>query len=462
MNEAPARLSLAEWDVRYDTLRQRGLREAWYGGSLSRHVEHGDRRLLSLRFDNSPAALRLWNLLLTEEERLHAARAGGKKIVGAMKDLGTVPILAYAVPGLVAFYPDGAWWIPCLMEGSAGLLAKAGALGIDDTFCPVRAMLGAFETQRHFPIPDLLTCSVGATCDDFSAIAQRLEHMGHPIHWWEIPHRRPAEPGEEQTLLPTGATVAQSEIAFVARELERLRRVLQDLAGRSISLDDVSASIRAANVVRRLLCALRDAVYGSPCCPLPALEMLIAEVLPVHFCSDRSETEAVLRELLAEVVRRVHCGSGILPQSAVRLFWVNPVADLRIPRLVEDCGGRICGADYMFCHAQATIPENVPPLEALAMAALSDPMAGTAVDRGRWICREARRFGAEAMVISRIPGASHCATEGEIIRRVVTRELPHLPVIEFEVPSVADALLPTLQTRVEALIETVRLRKVKP
>ena len=51
-------------------------------------------------------------------------------------------------------------------------------------------MLGAFQTEAHFPIPGLLTCSVGATCDDLSAIAQRLEGMGHPIVWWEIPHRR--------------------------------------------------------------------------------------------------------------------------------------------------------------------------------------------------------------------------------------------------------------------------------
>ena len=29
-------------------------------------------------------------------------------------------------------------------------------------------MLGAFGSKAHFPIPDLLICSVGATCDDLS------------------------------------------------------------------------------------------------------------------------------------------------------------------------------------------------------------------------------------------------------------------------------------------------------
>ena len=96
-----------------------------------------------------------------------------------MKDLGTVPVMAYSLPGLRAFYPDGAWWTPCLMECSDGLLQQAEALGIDASFCPVRAMLAAFQNEEHFPRPDLLICSTGAVCDDFSAIAQRLERLGH-------------------------------------------------------------------------------------------------------------------------------------------------------------------------------------------------------------------------------------------------------------------------------------------
>jgi len=181
MNNGPRQITLEEWDERYEQLQRSGLCEASYGGALSRHVQDGDYRLLRLRYDNSPAALQLWNFLLTEEERLHQARAEGKKIVGTMKDLGTVPVMAYSLDNVVAFYPDGAWWIPCVMELSAGLLEIADSLGIDESFCPVRAMLGAFVTEAHFPIPDKLICSVGAICDDFSAIAQRLNGLGHPI-----------------------------------------------------------------------------------------------------------------------------------------------------------------------------------------------------------------------------------------------------------------------------------------
>ena len=53
-----------------------------------------------------------------------------------MKDLGTVPVMAYSLDNTVAFYADGAWWLPCLMENRTGMLQRADHLGIDDSFCP--------------------------------------------------------------------------------------------------------------------------------------------------------------------------------------------------------------------------------------------------------------------------------------------------------------------------------------
>ena len=46
-------------------------------------------------------------------------------------------------------------------------------------------------------------------------------------------------------------------------------------------------------------------VREGPAAPLPALEMLIAEMLALHFCSDRGETIAVLTDLLAEAQTRI-------------------------------------------------------------------------------------------------------------------------------------------------------------
>jgi len=458
MNNGPKQITLEEWDERYMQLQRLGLCEVGYGGVLSRHVQDGDYRLLRLRYDNSAAALRLWNFLLTEEERLHQGRAEGKKIVGTMKDLGTVPVMAYSLDNVVAFYPDGAWWIPCMMELSAGLLEVADSLGIDESFCPVRAMLGAFVTEAHFPIPDMLLCSVGATCDDFSAIAQRLNALGYPILWWEIPHRRNPEPDEAAVRLPGGFLAPQSQVEFVESELERIRAALEKTAGQKLDDESLSAGIKRANKVRKLLAKLRNATFTADICPLPALEMLIAEMLAIHFCSDQDETAAVLKDLVEEVEGRVKEGKGFLDADAARIFWVNPVADLRVMNLLEECGGRICGTEYLFSHALDTIPENLSPMEALARMAIADPMVGSSVDRAQRICADVQRFGSEAVLISRIPGASHCALEGEVICEIVHDKLG-LPLVEIEVPVMTDSIRPKLQTQMEALVETVKERR---
>jgi len=119
----------------------------------------------------------------------------------------------------------------------------------------------------------------------------------------------------------------------------------------------------------------------------------------------------------------------------------------------------LCGTDFMFGHALELIPEDLPPLEALARIALSDPMVGSATDRARRIVAQCQSSRAEAVVLSRIPGASHCAWEGALIRQFVREELD-LPSVEIEVPPLADPLAPTLRSRLEALMETSRaLRK---
>jgi benzoyl-CoA reductase/2-hydroxyglutaryl-CoA dehydratase subunit BcrC/BadD/HgdB len=460
MNFEPKQITFAEWEQRYAELRAAGLREPGYGGPLCRHLDDGDLRLRKLRMDNSAAALRLWNFLLSEEDRLRASVAEGKKLVGTMKDLGTVPVMAYALDNLAAFYPDGAWWLPCVLENGGGLLEAADALGIDDSFCPVRAMLGAFVQQNRFPIPGLLTCSVGATCDDFSAIAQRLESLGFTVLWWEIPHRRHPEARESAVQLPGGFCAPAAQVAFVKTELQRVREALETYAEQPLTDARLAAGIARANEVRAQLSLLRELAFRADPCPLPALELLIAEMLAIHFCSDQNETLDVLAELIEEVRRRVDAKVGVLAAHAVRVFWVNPVADLRVMNLLEDVGGRVCGTDYMFCHALDAIPTDLPPLEALARMALADPMAGSAVDRAERICVEARRFRAEALVISRIPGASHCAMEAGVIGDVV-RSRMDLPLLEIEAPPLTDAMEPTLRTRLEALVEAVQQSRTR-
>ena len=93
-------------------------------------------------------------------------------------------------------------------------------------------------------------------------------------------------------------------------------------------------------------------------------------------------------------------------------------------------------------------------MEALARMVLADPMVGSSADRAERICADIRRFGAEAVVISRIPGASHCAMEAAVIGDIVRTRMG-IPLLEIEVPPITDSMEPALRTRLEALVETV-------
>ena len=411
-----------------------------------------------MQFDNSPAALRLWNFLLTENERLHQARADGDKIVGTMKDLGTVPVMAYALPGVRAFYPDGAWWTPCLMECSDKLLQQAEAMGIDASFCPVRAMLPAFENGEHFPKPDLLICSTGAVCDDFSAIAQRLEHLGHSIFWWEMPRRRAPAAGEICLRAAGKSLRAENPSGLragrIAARWRGAGRTGRKKSGRRAARRRHSRGQSSAPAARRIA---PDGLFRARPRRCPRWKCSSPKCSRFISAPTARKPSPCSTDLLAEAQSRVRQNQFVIGADAVRIFWVNPVADLRAMNLLEDFGGRICGSDFMFTHALDLIPENLPPLEALARTALADPMVGPTADRAARIVRECRAGRAEAVVVSRIPGASHCAREGEIIREIVRQQLD-IPTIELEIPPVCDAMLPNLGSRLQALVETAKTR----
>jgi hypothetical protein len=405
-------------------------------GAIARHAETGDVRLLKLAYHLSPASHDLWNFLMTEEERLHHARTSGKTIVGAMKDLGTVPVLVDTFTDAVVFYPDGAWWLPCFKEHQTRLLDVADTLGIGEGFCPVRAMLGAFEMKCHFPIPDITFCSTGATCDDFKAIAQRLAERGHPMHFWQMPHVRDADIHECATHLPNGRNVPSVLLDIVENELAQIAQTLSTLLGETFTEAKLREAICRSNRVRELLSRIRN---GN----LPSLERLICEMLALHYCSDYDLCEKVLARLADE--------SDTLPEANMKpVYWINPVADIRMMNMLEDAGGQLCGTDFMFTHALALLDETAPPLRSLAKMALQDPMAGPTSARMQACVQEAQRLGARGIVVSRIPGASHCAFETLALERLAS-----LPVLEIEVAPITDTYAPSLLTRLHAFIENL-------
>ena len=277
------------------------------------------------------------------------------------------------------------------MENSTALLEIADSLGIDESFCPVRAMLGAFVDRAHFPLPGLLMCSVGATCDDFSAIAQRLEALGYPILWWEMPHRRRPEPGEPAVECP-GFRAPAEQVAFVRGGTERVRQALEEYAGERLTDERLAAGIARANQVRARLAALRQLAFTADVLPAAGPGDADRRDARHPLLFRPAETIAVLDELLEEVRRRVRAGPGVRRRRRPRVLG-QPCGRSARDESAGRVGGRLCGTDYMFCHALDPIPTDLPPMEALARMALADPMVGPAADRAE---RIAATFAASA------------------------------------------------------------------
>ena len=423
-------------------------------------LDDGNLRLADLRFDPDPACIALWDFVLSEERRLRAVRAAGGLIVGAMKDLGTVPVLVRAIPGAVAFYPDGAWWLPCLQRHAGGQLAAADRLGIGEVFCPVRALLGCYALDSDFPKPDLDICAVGATCDDFSAVAQRLAGLGRDILWWELPAFREADPDEETVALPDGEHAPLALVRAVERELARLRDAIGRAAGTVITDAMLLQSVAEAEGVRAQVRGIRRLVLGAPAAPLPAVELLLVEILALHFCSDLPRCREILAAIEAVVRARVAADVGVLPPDAVRVLWMNPVADLRVLQWLEELGGRLGGTDFMTAQAMAPIPLDLPPLAALARTALCDHMLGG--DRRRAVLAVAEAGAVAGAVVARIPGASHGCAEGPALVQAIAAAGARWPVAGIEVPTLADSDAGQIRGRLEALLETAQARRTVP
>jgi len=470
--KAVQRINSDTWDERIKRIPESFRKECRYLRSLcdggvpylytpSEYARRGDRLLDRLKFDPSPASLRLWSFIFSEKDRLFMAKDKGWKIFAVMKDLGQTPVITYSLPESLSFYADALWWAPCFAENPR-LLDEAEKLGATNELCFVRAALGAFKTLDYFPMPDLCFAGVGSCCDDFSAVMQLIEWQGAKVHWWEIPVRadRSSLQGAGRFLkTPYGKTdYPERTVEFLEREYQGIVKVLQKETGRHVSREMLSESIRKFNRIRGLVRKLRNMVYGAEKVPLPGLEMLLAEFIGIHACSEPEESVNVLECLVEEVSGRIRDGVSPLKGNPVRIYWVTPPTDASLITLLEDSGACIAGSDYLIGHSYHPLRTNVHPLRAIAENYMDDPMIGSLKRRADRIAEEAEMFRADGVMITGIFGASHCPFEERIIGDMI-RERLSIPVISFDVPYSPGAHSEQVVNRIQSFIEMVKSGK---
>lgn len=415
---------------------------------------YGLRYLKRLTYDNSLASLRLWGFMLNEGERIYRAKQMGKKIVAVMGDLGPNPVLVYAFPELVPFYPDCLWWAPFLNESSV-LFEEAERFGLGDDCCFVRAALGAFTKRAYFPDPDLSIASTGATCDDMSAVMQLAQWQRNlNIHWLDIPLRK-----DEELSVLLQPDLNRHSFDFLVNSFRSLIATLEDLTGHKLDPGKFRASLQRANHLRSRLLDLKELTYSASAAPLSALEMMNAEFMTLSGYGDMEEAVSVMEHLVETVRCRRENNEAVLKDDALPVAWINPTADPLLLCWWEDLGGRVIATEYVIRQALEPLETTGKPEEILANAVMNGSLLGSSRQRARFVIDEAQKYGAIGGIISVVFASSHCALETKSIQEDVSKAL-NGPVLSFDLVGPGKANQQAqVRTRLEALAETLR-RKV--
>jgi benzoyl-CoA reductase/2-hydroxyglutaryl-CoA dehydratase subunit BcrC/BadD/HgdB len=465
----PKRMTLTELHGIYSRIPDKILQEYRYFrgdgdfpymSSLAMYLGYGMKTMRDLKFDNSLAALRLWNFIMYERERQFRARQRGRKIFATIQDFGALaPIIMAGKDTLIYDY---SWpvWDPFFTQ-NLELFNLADRYGLDENYCAIRVMLPAMLKQAYDPIPDVCFAPVGAVCDDGAVTYLMADWLGRRCTWFEIPVRKEPRAYYRKARFRK-SFVANTEyqdyaLDFLANEFCAVKEKVQEVTGTPITSCDLRVALAKVNLCRDLVGRIRELVYGAPLCPLPATEMMFIEFAGANFYGDPDECILVLEHVYETVKGRVERGEGVLEEEASRVTWAFLPLDVRIFRIFEDMGVRAAGADFMFHNCRHKIDDHGDPLRALADNYLSASSIGSCEYRADVVINEARRYGAEGVVFPGIFGASHCPAGGRIITDKVKRELG-LSTLSFDVTLPGDALLGQIRTRSEAFIEMLKAR----
>lgn len=460
----PKKIGLNEWSAQFKEIDTKTIKKFTYynnkdwGVYLSppaTFMVYGARELKRLQFDNSLAALRLWGFVFNESERLFRAKQSGKKIIGTLGDLGTIPIIVMAFPDCIPFYPECIWWTPFFNESTV-LLDTASELGIPEAACFSRSTLAAFYKRAYFPKPDMLFASTGASCDDYSCIMQLVEDLGYTPVWLEIPYRRRSRSyiaTHEYERTTSGLEYPKRFEDYLITEYKKVWKKMAELTSIN-NLNLLHKSIEKVNRLRILVEKIKKLCNEAEFVPFPALEMMVIEFGNLYGYADLDEWYDILR-LVHETIRdRVQNKVGVLSADAIPIAWITPSAEPYLLNLIEDMGCRVVETEYVIRQALVPIEENIDPFQALARSFLNASLIGSTEERVRRIRDMVDAGKIAGVLITNMLGCSHCAME----TRLIEQKLSMVPVLSIDVPT-PFAVTEHIKSRIAAFVEIMKWAK---
>ncbi len=251
--------------------------------------------------------------------------------------------------------------------------------------------------------------------------------------------------------------------AEIRTKVEELRSELAELCNAAVSDDEIAASIAAFNRNRQMLrhiYSLRRS--GKIALTSRQMQVLIKSSMVMDVDEHNEQLTALIPLLEAE-----HAA----PSSLVKLHLSGHFCHAPRPEMldmIEQCGTVVVDDDLFtgFRYISTEVPIDVDPVSALTRWYFDrntnvpcSTRAQTTVDWEDYLTRSVYESGAEAVIILLAKFCEpHMLYYPELRKALDRNKIPHL-LIETEHEGLA---LEMLRTRVEALLETVRLRKLHP
>lgn len=249
----------------------------------------------------------------------------------------------------------------------------------------------------------------------------------------------------------------------IRKRVEELQAKLEELCGVAVSPADISESIAAFNRNRRLLRHVY-ALRRSGRISLTARQMqVLVQSSMVMDVEQHSETlDALIPLLEAESAN----GSPLVKLHLSGHFCHAPRPELL--DMIESCGAVVVDDDLYtgFRYISTDVPESPDPLEALTRWYFDrntnvpcSTRAQTTVDWEDYLTRSLENSAADGVIILMAKFCEpHMLYYPELRKELDRRDIPHL-LIETEHEGLA---LEMLRTRVEALLERIRLNLPSP
>lgn len=312
-----------------------------------------------------------------------------------------------------------------------------------NTCALIKSFMG-FKLGKVCPYLEASDLVVGeTTCDGKKKAYELLGEMA-PVYVVELPQMKNA-----------------GDLALWRSEIDRLVAKLQDVTGRTLTAENLAASIKEVNDKRRALQRLNAARAADPA-PISGKDVLLA--VQVAFYDDVPRFTQMVNKIADELEARVAAGTGAVPAGTPRVLVTGTpmaVPNWKVHDIIEKAGAvvvaeELCTGQRYYSKLVAEDRTTVEDmLDAVAEKYLDINCACFTPNRGRVddVIRLAKEYKVDGIVDYTLQFCGPYQMEATLVERAAQEE--GFPVLRVDTDySMED--IGQLSTRVEAFLEMFR------